>query len=398
MATNIVGLDTSNNIKQFSNTEFNLLADYVLEIMAANTYATTLSSTGTGNTIGTFTDTSYQFGPGNTDLTIVSSTFTLSQYDATTMDAQPDLPNYMGLNTPDANTVELKENMTTTDTLADDILARMVSGGVNSYYINEGVTAPSGGSWASVASFSDTVENLGSLVSTYTLWHKMSEDIAGSAALRPLKLQSGELKRYDDQDILSIVKKVEERFIATGVGTYALQASAPGVGTWAQHSDAITDTRRTTGPDTLGVAYTAVSRTTDYIFSYVGLTETAYTASFSGPGYIGPYRPPVVNLVGYATSVYYRSPAPGGGFMQNGQPAPFPMGPSFTYQGPPPPGQQTWAFAAVRNVNYTGGSPVNYDVAYTGDFTTDYVGTTFITTIQNVTTTVSTLYLWVRTA
>lgn len=394
MATNIVGMDASNNIKQFSNTEFNLLADYVLEIMAANTYATTLSSTGTGNTIGTFTDTARQFGPGNTDLTIVSSTFTLSQYDATTMDAQPDLPNYMGLNQPDANTTELKENMTTPDDLADDILARMVSGGVNSYFINEGVTAPSGGSWASVASFNDTINNLSATVTTYTLWHKMSEDTAGSAALRPLKLQNNELKRYDDQDLLSIIKKVEERFLSTGVGSYVLQASAPATGTWAQHSDAIVDSRRTTGPDTVGAAYTAVSRTANYTATYTAETSVNYTKTYLGPLYSGPYRPPTGNLVPYIVNAYY---GPSGGFLQNGQPAPFPMGPSFSYQGPPPPGQQNGYYRS-SNVNYTGGTSTNYDTDYTGDFTTDYIGTVFITTVQNTTETVSTLRLWVRTA
>ena len=78
MAHNVVYYNTSDGaITRYSNTDVSQLAEYVLELMAAGTYAGTIVAN-TSNPIGTLTDTVRQGGVGSTDVTILSNTYTLS--------------------------------------------------------------------------------------------------------------------------------------------------------------------------------------------------------------------------------------------------------------------------------------------------------------------------------
>jgi hypothetical protein len=140
------------------------------------------------------------------------------------------------------------------------------------------------------------------------------------------------------------------------------------------------DTRRTTGPDTIGGAYTGISRTTQYTGTYTGVTPANFFQNFLGAVYSGPYQPPTGSLVPYAA-----------------EPT-FPVGPFVYYYGPPPPGQQQGYTVYYTGPAYTGTIPANYDGQFSQDFTTDYIGTAFVTTVQGTTETVTTNYLWVRTA
>ncbi len=279
-----------------SNTSIDSLSEYILELMASNTYTGTITL-GTTNPIGTFTDTARQGAVGSNDITILSNTYTLSQVNTTTLGASNNAPFYVGLDlTSNVSQVIIQENATSLATLADDIITRMVAGGPNSYYL--GNSSPTdGGTWVSRGVLLDTIENFTITNNTYHLWHKVSSPTYTSANTRPIKLGvAGELQEFTDNDLQLIIKTIEERIVATGIGFYVLQEVAPVTGTWVS-AGSITDAiRGTTDVDYTGDAdyATASSYSIDYATNYDSTID--YANTYTGEiEYTGLYTGAAIN-------------------------------------------------------------------------------------------------------
>ena len=295
--------------------------------MAANTYAGTIT-VGTSNPIGTFTDTVRVGNVGSNDVTILSNTYTLSQVN--TVQSTTDPPMYLGL-IANSSGVVIQENLTTLNDLTDEVIQSLISDyGVNSYYL--GVNPPSdGGTWVSRGALLDTLENFTITNSDYRLWHKTAS-ASYTSYKAPLKLGPAyEIMQWTSAEVQNLIKKVEERIVATGVGTYALQSSSPGTGTWVSVGQ-ISDVRRVVNSNPSYTGQLEYSGTFD-VAVFTGLTPINYSGPLSYTG---------------ADSNY---DGPG----------------SVTYSGPLP-------YTAENNLNYTGPGFISYSGAsnYTGS--SSYVG------------------------
>jgi hypothetical protein len=289
MAHNLVYFDSStNSIQRFSNAQLDDLAERVLRVMAAGTYTGTIT-VGTTASIGTFADTALVDVAGGTNTTTVTNTYTLSQRATTTLGATSDPPMHVGLdNTTNVNQVVLQENLTTKEQLADEIIARMVAGtgGTNAYYL--AVSAPAdGATWVSRGTLLDTKTNLTVTVTNYRLWQRTTSG-ATLTNRDPVKLSSGNIQNWTTAEIEALIKTIEARIIATSIGTYSFQATAPATGTWT-NVGTITDTKEniTTSNFTGPAAYVnenAISYTSTYtgIRPYVGDDAITYAGSYFG--------------------------------------------------------------------------------------------------------------------
>lgn len=135
-----------------------------------------------------------------------------------------------------------------------------------------------------------------------------------------MKLVNGELKQYSESEILSLAKIVEQRIISTGIGTYVLQTSIPGTGTWS-NVGSILDIRRTTsGTSYLGVSPVSYEGLSPISYGgvvyadYLGPAPATYVGTtsqwFSGPAgesyFVGPNVP--TNFAGPGTETIFDSP------------------------------------------------------------------------------------------
>lgn len=289
MSYNLLYYKTSDNsLTQYNSTDLAQLSEYVLELMASGTYAGTITVS-SSNPIGTFVDTVRVSGVGGTNITILSNTYTLSQVNSVQSTVDP--PMYVGVTTSGSD-VTIKENATSLNDLADEIIQSLVSNyGVNSYYL--GTSAPAdGGTWVSRGSLLDTLQNFTVTNTEYKLWHKIASS-SYTSYKAPLKIDSGAgnlLKEWSSTEVSRLIKKIEERIINTGIGTYALQTSAPSTGTWALVGT-INDVRRDVNVDPvytgLGATYTVTYQSDtqptytgpslDYTLTYEGTTSVFYT-------------------------------------------------------------------------------------------------------------------------
>lgn len=290
MAHNLVYFDSStNSIQKFSNAQLDDLAERVLRVMAAGTYTGTIT-VGTTASIGTFADTALVDVSGGINTTTVTNTYTLSQVSTATLGATSDPPMYVGLDTTtNVNQVVLQENITTREQLADEIIARMVAstGGTNAYYL--ATAAPSdGATWVSRGTLLDTKTNLTVTVTDYKLWQRTTSG-AILTDRDPVKLSSGNIQSFTTAEINALIKTIEQRIIATGVGTYVIQATAPVTGTWT-NVGSIVDTREDiatsnfTGPASY-LNENAISYTSTYVGTrtYTGDDATSFTGTYAGP-------------------------------------------------------------------------------------------------------------------
>jgi hypothetical protein len=371
MAYNIVYYDSgTNTIQQFSSTDLDELAERVLRVMAAGTYTGTITI-GTSNPIGTFTDTYYNQAVGtnqDTGITTGSTVYTLSQVMTATLGAASDPPMYVGLDTSVSGQTILQENLTTREQLADEILSRMVAGtgGTNSYYL--GTSAPAdGATWVSLGSLLDTKTAGTITITDYKLWERTTSG-ATLTSKNPMKITSDPLQSFSDAEVEAIIKTIEQRIIATGIGTYELATSAPGTGTWT-NAGTITDNIETLdsttylGPQTFqGGPYT---------LSYLGANSFFdLFAGFDGPVYETSYN--FAYFKSYQ-AIYYGAPVnaidyqggplgPPEGYLGAPVNAIAYVGPGGTYSGP-----QNYI------ANYLG--PTEYGKQYQSPYTANYFAT-----------------------
>ena len=135
-------------------------------------------------------------------------------------------------------------------------------------------TAPTvGGTWVEVTSLTD--ELAASLSDTGTkLWRRTTQTTP--TEFRPLKTQLNgntyEVVEFTDAELEALHTRFQNQRVSTGVGTWALQATAPGTGTWVRMGTEHTDDKAGT---TIG--------------SFTGFFSQSYLGpNFAGPTYLGP--------------------------------------------------------------------------------------------------------------
>jgi hypothetical protein len=196
-------------------------------------------------------------------------------------------------------------------------------------------TAPSGGTWVSRYTLTDVAN--GGNATTY-LWQKTAATSSPDSSLRPLKRTSTNIQEMTDAEIQEMVPAFRNRIISTSLGTYALQTSAPGTGTWVQLGNSFSDTREQVVSQNYVGTYSG-----PYTGTYAGPYSATYTGTYSGP-YTGTYSGPYTGTY----SGGYRGTYTG------------------TYSGP-----YTGTYSGPYSATYTG----TYSGPYTGTYSGGYRGT-----------------------
>ena len=291
--------------------------------------------------------------------------------------------------------------------LDTDILDKVIEDMVTStgYTVGQyslAASSPSGGTWTSRYTITDSAQGGNT---SYYLWQKTAPTTASNSDLASLKLDSTDVKMMTEAEIEQLVPNFRNRIIDSSIGTYKLQATAPGTGTWTQMGDSLTDTRQEVASQDYSGSYTG-SFSGDYAGNYVGSYEgdKTYTGSYTG-SFSGDYAGNYVGTSAYAgdyagtyqnTFILYYGGFVGGSFTGNftGYYTGFYTG-DKTYTG---------YYSGDYNQNFTGnyvGTSAysgTYTGYYSGSYSNNFSGTYAGDTIQATTEDVSTVKLWVRTA
>tara|TARA_R110001632_G_scaffold2310_3_gene10165 strand:- start:991 stop:2094 length:1104 start_codon:yes stop_codon:yes gene_type:complete len=243
--------------------------------------------------------------------------------------------------------------------ILDPVITAMVTEDANTtgiYKVSTG-TPTGGGTWVQRYTISETQVD-GTDV-TYYLWQKTVANTTPNVDRHfPVKLDSGKAKEMTQAEVESLTAAMRNRIVASGVGTYLLQASTPSAtGTWAVMGSAMDDIIKSIATVTYSGAY-ASAFTGYYITNFAGTYSTAFTGYYTG------------NFTGSYT-LYY------GGYV----------GGYFD-------GTYSTAFTGYYTGNFTGYYAGSFAGNYTGYFTGNYDGTTITTTPQ----TQETKHLYIRTA
>jgi len=319
--------------------------------------------------IGSFTDTYLNSTPGSHPIGTTPISTTYNFYQNQSSGASESLTRPIEYDTG----VKEQNDTTLNAGVISQALANLVSLGVGSYQINS--SSPTGGTWVNKSTLTNNLDATTSNV-TY-LWRKTAP-ASSPATVRPLKLNNTSpvsLKEMNDSEILTLLPRLKNRLASTGIGKCAVQATAPvSGGTWVTSGVAFLDTTRT---------YTNVTYSGPYTGYYTGY----YTGTYTGF--------PPQNFTGTYTG-YYASPAYAGTYT--GYFAVYYAGRYITNYGVNYTGFYTGYYTGYYTGTYTGYYPINYTGTYTGYYTGYYTGNYTGATLNNDSSTVSTVYLWVRTA
>ena len=414
--------DGDGNLTKITHAEENYIAYQIGLRLSLDTTGTSnggLKASGSGTTVGTFTDTSFDDAVGTHDgsLTTTTTTSTLKQTTGTASESAADFhkPVIFDRSATD-NVVALKAaNSPEFTTIVDRILLKTFA---NEHPGCRKLAASSpGGDWTVALSnvFTDTRTDGTSI--NYSIWIKTSGTAPTKVAPQILH-NDFDLKAMDEAEIqYTFGQRAKTRITLTGVGTYLLRNASQGAptatGTWVAKGTA-TDTKQTT-------AVVNYSRTStgnflgnydgqysgDYVGNYDGQYSGDYTGNYDGQytrvstrdstsGFIGDYagnytgnydtvRPALesdnqytrvssgtVSYNGNTGTAYYTGNYAGG--LDTAQ--------HFTRVST----RITQATFASRTVSFTGNYTGDYvgayigqytrtsDVAYSGEYTGNFVG------------------------
>ena len=349
----------------------------------------TTDGSGSGTTIGSITDTKRDdaIGTHPTDgATTNVNVYTFKQVNSTASESITNRP----LGYESSGTIGIHEFTDTeldTDIL-DKVLGDLVAQGnyVTGQYTLAS-SAPSGGTWTSRYTLVDT--QVDETEDTKYVWQKTAATTAAASDYKPLKLDGTSVKEMSVAEMEQIVPNMRNRITDSTVGTYALQAAAPGSGTWVQQGESFTDTRQEVGSQSYEGSYSgnytgnytgaktysgnySGSYTGNYTGNYTG--TSAYSGAYSG-SYTGNYA---ADYSGYAGTSYSGS--------YSGSYTGYYTG-AKTYSG-----TYSGAYSGTYTGNYVGTSA--YAGTYTGTYTGYYAGDTVLASEEDVTT----VKLWLRTA
>lgn len=356
------------------------------------------------NVIGTFQDITLQNDSGDPGANIVISSYTFYQELSSGAIPESDPPNMIGY---DGSSSSLRSLSTTEyNDLATVILNYCVTqDGPFSYVLAN--TSPASGTWAVRGSITEAANS--TIITPAYLYQKIAND--AYTYNRPLKASGANLQRFTNQEVRNIAKKVRQRILATGIGEYKFQESAPAVGTWAQ-AGSVVDLKFTTIPSSFeGAAFTGTgfdggvfsqtyAGTVNFAGAYTGPGPATFTSVFSGtftsgfvgttPAsytgtviYVGPINPANPGFTGFVGSANFTGTTPAtytGNFA----------GPSYTGN----------FIGTADGTTYTGNysEATSSTVNYTATFADSYTGTYDSSVVGTTTETVKTYYLWRRIA
>ena len=349
----------------------------------------TTDGSGTGTTIGSITDTKRQDAIGThptAGATTNVNVYTFKQVNSTASESITNRP--LGYETSgNVGINEFTDAELDTDIL-DKVLGDLVAQGdyVTGQY-SLSTSAPSGGTWTSRYTLVDT--QVDETEATKYIWQKTTATTAAVSNYKPLKLDGTSVKEMSVAEMEQIVPNMRNRITDSTVGTYALQAAAPGSGTWVQQGESFTDTRQEVGSQTYEGNYSG-----NYTGGYTG--AKTYTGTYSG-SYTGAYTGNYVGTSAYAgdysgsyTGSYAADYSGYAGTSYSGTY-------SGTYTGyytgaKTYTGYYSGAYSGNYAGNYVGTSA--YAGTYTGTYTGYYAGDTVLASEEDVTT----VKLWLRTA
>ena len=144
------------------------------------------------------------------------------------------------------------------DKVIDDMVAQ---GSYTTGQYSMSTSAPAGGTWTSRYVLADTQVD-GTTVNK-TIWQKTTATSSANTNYRPLKVQGGGagVQEMSDAEVGNMLPNLRNYIVSSGKGYYALQASAPGSGTWVQQGDSYTDTKKDVASENYTGAYP------EYIFT-----------------------------------------------------------------------------------------------------------------------------------
>jgi hypothetical protein len=358
---------TFQGLQTMTTSEMDYAVDVILKDFAStNSGLGTVNVDGaTGTSIGTFVDTNRPFSVGAHPVgtTIDSVTYTFKQDVTTSATESLTRPvEYSSTGVRQQNDTQLN------DSVISRALNTLVAGGVGSYSLQPSSPV---GTWTSIGTITNTTS---AGTNTSTLWRRT--DATAPTTIRPLKYQTSPTKsvqQMTDAEIRSLTNRMRNRIIATGIGTYRLQATAPTPGTWTTVGAAFDDTRN-------------IRSDQSYSGTYTGFYSGTYTGNFTG-SYAGTYS---TAFAGAYTR--FRSQAFAGTYALffAGR-----FGGNFTgfYTG-----FFTGFYTGFYTGNFTGFYSGTYSSGFTGSYTGNYTGFYTGATIQASLETVTNVSLWVRTA
>jgi hypothetical protein len=238
----------NNGLVVMSNSELDYAAEVILAKLGSSSQdvADIIFDTDIGDIIGTFTDR-YANGaigshPANT--TTVSSTYTLYQNTSSASETNMIMPAKLD----GASGIKPQNSTNLNDSIITRALNKIASanttyGEAGTYYItsnlsNVASTPVGSGTWKTVSTVYDEVTNDAADDSdkvTYELHRRTSTSTSSSSLNRPMTIDittPSHIKEMTDTQLEELAQRLRNRIISTGIGTYALQANAPGTGTW----------------------------------------------------------------------------------------------------------------------------------------------------------------------
>jgi len=231
-STNFSGL------QEMTNAELDYVTNIILEDFASTNTVTGDLNITTGTSIGSFVDTRRTESIGTHPATGSTNTVATTFYQNVTSISESGLVRPLGYT---GTTVKEQTDTDLNNTLikyALDKIANTSNYATGQYYF--GSAAPAGGTWAVKASVTDTLTHDSGTNQTYNLYRKTDDGISHTN-IPTVKLDGSLIKQMSTAEIQSLTQRLRNRIVATGIGTYKLQASAPGTGTWVQVSDSLID-------------------------------------------------------------------------------------------------------------------------------------------------------------
>jgi hypothetical protein len=257
---------SGDGLQRLSGAEIDAIADRILYDFATNTTGVgslTIRNPadGSGNA-GVFSDTvrdeAVGTHPASGSITTNQQSYdqNLTKDNTSSGSTSPCFANASHIQTMGGTGDSTTENISTILAACTSKLAASTSC-VGSYYLVNSTSSLPGGSgtgWASIGTMTDTIRatsGSGTDTTTYTTYIKQGSD-PGSVSARPVKVSSGTaVQAMTDSEISAMSKYFRNYISTTGIGTYKMATSAPGVGTQVAVGS-IVDTKRDVS---IGVSY-----------------------------------------------------------------------------------------------------------------------------------------------
>lgn len=283
--------DANGNLTKITHAEENYIAYQIGLRLSLDTPGTSnagLKASGSGTTVGTFTDTSFDDAVGSHDgsLTTTTTTVTLKQTTGTASESGGNFHKPVIFDrSATGDVVALKAaNDTELNTIVDRALLKTFA---NEHPGCRRLAASSpGGDWTAALSnvFTDTRTDGTSI--NYSIWIKTSGSVPTKVAPQILH-NTFDIKAMDAAEIqYTFGQRAKTRITATGIGTYLLRNASQGAptatGTWVAKGTA-TDTKQTTAD----VSYTRTS-TGNFTGNYDGQYAGDYVGNYDGQ-FVGDY-------------------------------------------------------------------------------------------------------------